>query len=86
MDPTPALYAVYTVVNTHILVHFGAPVELWSPQIVWTNVGQKLDISCFLTNFGQMSENVLGTVIGQILDEIGLGQNLDKSLDKLFSY
>ena len=25
-----------------------------------------------------MSENVLGTVIGQMLDKIGLGQNLDK--------
>ena len=30
---------------THTYVHFGAPVELWSPQIVWTNVGQILDIS-----------------------------------------
>ena len=53
---------------TH-LSYFGASVELWLPQKVWTNVGQKLDISCFWTNFGQMSENVLETVIGQILDK-----------------
>ena len=54
---------------THTYVHFGAPVELWSPQIVWTNVGQKLDISFLWTNIGQMSENVLGTAIGQKLDK-----------------
>ena len=50
---------------THTYVHFGAPVELWSPQIVWTNVGQMLD---------------------KYWTKIGLGQNLEKSLDKQFSY
>ena len=39
------------------------------PQKVWTNVGQKLDISFLWTNIGQMSENVLETAIGQMLDK-----------------
>ena len=50
----------------HTYFHFGAPVELWSPQIVWTNVGQKLDISCLWTNIGQ---KLFGTVFGQNLDK-----------------
>ena len=55
-------------ISVHTYVHFGAPVELWSPQIVYTNVGQILDISCFWTNVWKCTWNCNWTNIGQKLD------------------